>query len=570
MSNPIDDAVRGPANGSPRGSGKTASARTESGRPFAQQSQSQLQPESHPQPGKDASSAAGRDPGRLGPLGLALCAVAIAFVVAAGLLGASVAEPALPGRRISPPFAFAANPSGWLVTILLDASVVLGALGLGLVWKALRDGWTPPPRALVRGSYAAAIAVVCVPPMGSADHLVYAAYGRLVTTGGNPYLDTAKTLVSRHDPIGLAVQPPWTDTSSVYGPVGTAEQALASWIGGSSVHTTVFALALLGALAFIGMGALLRRMGDPVRVTLLFSLNPILLFEAVNAAHLDAFAALFAVAGLYALHKRRDRAGAAIAGVLIGLGCATKLSLGLAVLAGLWGLWVSGTQMSKSGREPGSALQWVRGLWSGRQNWARSLVFVAAAAVAGILAYLPYGSQALTPASNSSQMISLGSAWRPLLAPLQHAFGDAAARNIISALGWALMLLLVWLLAPVVRLSGPDSGREPSPGVVAARALALLGLAWVLAAPYTLPWYDVLAWAPLVVCAAGPVDLLALARLAILSMAYVPGLDISLPPGVTGWANWVRADAAPVFSIAAIAWCAVLGIRRRRAARPIR
>jgi len=37
------------------------------------------------------------------------------------------------------------------------------------------------------------------------------------------------------------------------------------------------------------------------------------------------------------------------------------------------------------------------------------------------------------------------------------------------------------------------------------------------------------------------------ARLAILSAAYVPGLDIPLPPGVTAWANWIRADAAPVF-----------------------
>ena len=519
------------------------------------------------QPDSPASadrSARFRRPGaaRRGQAGLALGAIALGLVVATGLLGASAAEPALPGRRISPPFDFGLNPAAWLVTVLLDAAVVLGAAGLVSAWTALRDGWAPSLRPLVCASYAAAIAAVCVPPMGSADHLVYAAYGRLVTTGGNPYVDTAHTLAARHDPIGLAVQPPWTNTPSVYGPVGTAEQAVASWLGGSSVHTTVFVLSFLGALAFIAMGALLRRMGDPRRVTVLFSLNPLLLLEAVNAAHLDAFAALFAVAGLYALHRRRDLVGAGVAGLLIGLGCATKLSLGLAVLAGLWGLGLVGL-----------------GVWGPRRQVKPAVAFVLAAAVAGALAYSPYGRAALTPASNSSQMISLGSVWRPLLDPLQQAFGDAIARDLISTLGWVLTLVLVWLLAPVVRLRPARGGQseriapagraqinppEPSPGLLAARALALLGLAWVLAAPYTLPWYDVLAWAPLVACAAGPVDLLAVARLAVLSLAYLPGLDIPMPPGVTSWADWVRADAAPVFSAAAVVWCVVLGVRRRR------
>jgi hypothetical protein len=100
--------------------------------------------------------------------------------------------------------------------------------------------------------------------------------------------------------------------------------------------------------------------------------------------------------------------------------------------------------------------------------------------------------------------------------------------------------------------------------------LALLGLAWVLAAPYTLPWYDIVAWAPLAVCVTGPVDLLATARTTVLSAAYVPGLDVPLVPGMAGWASWIRADAAPVFSIGAAAACVALGIRRRTAARPPR
>lgn len=472
---------------------------------------------------------------RRGRLGLVLIAASLALIVLTGLLGPSVAEAALPGRIAGPPFWFSAAPPAWLVTLLPDLAIVSGAAGLVLAWSALRRGWTPRLRGLIAGSWAAAAAMVCVPPMLSADHLVYAAYGRLVTTGGNPYTETAATLAAHGDPVGLAVQPPWTDTSSVYGPLATAEQALASWIGGDSAHTTVFVLALLGAAAFIAMGAMLRRLGDPVRVTLLFGLNPLLLLETVNAAHLDAFAVLFAVAGLYALHRRQDAVGVALAGALIGLGCAAKLSLGLAVLAGIWSL---------------------------RHRWRSAAVFVFCAAIVGGLTYLPYGRVALRPAREAARMVSLGSAWRPLLTPLQHAVGDGTARDLISAFGWLVLVLLVLLLAPLLRARS-----EASPGVQAAQALALLGIGWVLAAPYTLPWYDIVAWAPLVVCASGPLDLLLIARTTVLAAAYVPGLDLPLPSGVAGWASWIRADAAPVFSIAALLACVALGIRQRRAPR---
>ncbi|MBS2966660.1 hypothetical protein KGA66_26725 [Actinocrinis puniceicyclus] len=470
-----------------------------------------------------------------GRIALALIAGSITLIVLVGSLGPSAAEAPLPGRVVSAPFWFSVSPPAWLVTLLADLALGFGAAGLLCARSALGRGWAPSLRALIAGSYAACGAMVLVPPMLSADHLVYAAYGRLVTTGGDPYTQTARTLAAHGDPIGLAVQPPWTNTSSVYGPIATGEQALASWIGRASVHTTVFVLALLGAAAYLAMGAMLRRIGDPVRVTVLFGLNPLLLLETVNAAHLDAFAVCFAVAALYVLHVRRDARGAALAGALAGLGCAVKLSLGLAVLAGLWGL---------------------------RRRPRDAAFFVLCAALAGALAYLPYGGTALRPAREAARMVSLGSAWRPLLAPLQRALGDSTARDLISVLGWLTVLLIIVSLAPLLRI-GSGRAAEDAPGAHAARALALLGLAWVLAAPYTLPWYDIVAWAPLVACAAGPLDPLLTARTTLLGAAYVPGLDVPLPSGVAGWATWIRADAAPVFSIAALSACVALGIRRR-------
>ena len=57
-------------------------------------------------------------------------------------------------------------------------------------------------------------------PFGSADHTNYAAYGRISALGGDPYL-TPPSAWSPADPVVSGVEPPWTDTVSVYGPFAT-------------------------------------------------------------------------------------------------------------------------------------------------------------------------------------------------------------------------------------------------------------------------------------------------------------------------------------------------------------
>ena len=80
-----------------------------------------------------------------------------------------------------------------------------------------------------------------MPPVGSGDHLNYAAYGRMVVTGSDPYVTTARDLPA--DPVTRAVQD-WRSTPTVYGPVATAQQAFASLIGGTSVRLTVFVMSV--------------------------------------------------------------------------------------------------------------------------------------------------------------------------------------------------------------------------------------------------------------------------------------------------------------------------------------
>ncbi|MYW05056.1 DUF2029 domain-containing protein [Streptomyces sp. SID3343] len=473
----------------------------------------------------------------LGPVAIGLLTVSIGLVVLTGLLGPSAAQPPVPGGPgWLPPYRFDAHPPAWLVTGLLLAPALVGAGGLVLALRQLARGWAPEPRRLTVGGVVAALAVVCVPPMGSADHLVYAAYGRLATTGGSPYTDTAATLVRDGDPVGRAVEAPWTDTPSVYGPVATAEQWFAARLGGTSVHTIVLVLTLLGAAAFVLSGLLLQRAAGPdprarARVAILWSLNPLLLFVAVNAGHLDAFAVVFAVGALVAVRR-----SAVLAGVLVGLACAAKVSLGLYVLALAWGLRGRPRAM---GAMVGSGL------------------------AVGILTYLPVGFGAFDQLRENAKLVSLAVPLRLVLGPMESALGHDTARSSIGLVGWLLGALVVWLLARTALRARPAADVAGDSAAVA----ALLTVAWLLTTPYSLPWYDVAAWAPLVLLGPSALDHLLLARTTLLVCAYVPGRDTPLPDTVDTLQRTLRGTVGPWVGAAILV--AVVLVSRRAGGPPL-
>jgi hypothetical protein len=471
---------------------------------------------------------------------LVCLALGIGLLLLTGLLGTSAAQPPLPGGPgWLPPYHLDADPAAGLVTALLIGSALLGTAGLGLAMLALRAGWAPDPRRLTVAGAGAALAAVLVPPMGSADHLVYAAYGRLAATGGNPYRDTAVDLVAGGDPVGRAVEAPWQDTPSVYGPVATAEQWLASELGGSSVHTTVFVLTLLGALAYIATGLMLQwavgrgpeKRAARARVALLWSLNPLLLFVGVNAGHLGTLAVAFAVGALLAVRR-----SPVLAGVLVGLACAAKVSLGLYVLALAWAL---------------------------RHRLKDLGVLLASALVVGVLAYLPLGTEAFEQMRENSKMVSLAMPLRLVVKPLEDALGYDSARSLIGLVGWLSMILVAWLLAPVVARAAARGPVADAAVRDAAGAAALLALAWLVTAPYSLPWYDVAAWAPFALLATTAVDGLLLARTAVLVCAYIPG-RVDLPDGVDTFSRVVRGDVGPIAGVALLLGALWLGLRARR------
>ena len=447
--------------------------------------------------------------GAAGRAGLIAIGASVAGTFAVAVAGPSVMEPALPGRPGQPPWSLGLHPSPYLAVGLTAAALAAGTVGLVLVLRAVRGGWSVPARAVLAAGLLAAAALTLVPPFGSSDHLSYAAYGRMLVTGHNPYTTTPAQLAALGDPIARAVQD-WARSPSVYGPLATAIQALAALAGGTSVRLTVFVLGLANLAAFAGTALLLHRMtrGHPawqLRAALLWAANPLLLQVLVAGAHVDSQAVVFGVAAVAVMvgpggpaqgglggRVAPPRSGgswgvvppasrAAVAGALVGLGFAVKVTIALV------GLGLALAVVLRARHQPGP-------LW--RRQWPALAGLAAGFAVTAGAVVAIGGSAMLRQSSQASNMVSIGSPWRVIRTIIHLAVTGTAATDLVKAGAIALAVLLAVLL---IRGLEPGS-RTAYPTVVFA-----LVMAWLFAWPYVLPWYDALGWAllPLVPLAPG-------------------------------------------------------------------
>jgi hypothetical protein len=411
--------------------------------------------------------------------GLAAIGLSVALTFTVAVLGPSIMEPPLPGSPGQPPWALAANPSPYLAVALTAAAIAAGTAGLALTLRAARRGWSVSPRLILAAGILAAVALALVPPFGSSDHLSYAAYGRMVLTGHDPYTTTPAALARLGDPVARAVED-WRNTPSVYGAVATAGQALASLIGGASARLTVFVLSLLNVAAFGVTGLLLHRLGRgdrrrQLRAALLWTCNPLLLQVLVAGAHVDSQAIVFGIAAVavFVWRVRDDPSSplspwqlglaAAGAGALIGLGFAVKVTMalvgaGLAVACLL--AWRAQAQAqaqavaAASGRiaagQPGLRLRW-RGLAAVLGGLAAGFGLTAGASLA------VWGPSSLRPALRQGSSVSIGSPWRIVRSALHLAVSEGAAEDLVKAGAVVLAIVLVALLLRSVSAAGPGT-----------------------------------------------------------------------------------------------------------------
>jgi hypothetical protein len=508
-------------------------------------------------------------------LGLAASALGVLLTFTVAVLGPSVVVPALPGSAGQPPWSLAARPDPQLVVALQIAAIGAATAGLGLMLRAARVGWQVKPAVLATAGLLAAVALALVPPVGSSDHLSYAAYGRMAALGHDPYTMTPAALARLGDPIGRAVQQ-FRSTPSVYGAVATAGQALASDIGGTSVRLTVFVLSALNVVAFALTGLLLHRLargdrGRQLRAAVLWTANPLLLIVLVGGQHVDAQAVVFVIAAV-AVFGRCSLAGpgwsrtvlpAAAAGALVGLAFAVKISM---VLAGL-GLATACLLCLPRWRASRLAAA-IAGLAAG-------FVLVAGVSLA------VWGTSSLRPALRAGSMTSFGSPWRAVRAALGLAMPSAAAEDVVKAA--AVMLAVVLAVLLLRQAVWPAPRRPPllAPGdgplandrsardnhfpfkELAPVTTASLAIAWLFAWPYVLPWYDALGWALVALLAWSELDWLLLARTSALAVGYLAATGAALPGGL-GWLDSVvRKGLTP----AVLLTCLILLLRAARPAR---
>jgi alpha-1,6-mannosyltransferase len=476
----------------------------------------------------DYAEPPGLSRGRGIEAGLTLSLLVLVLVAA---LGASTVEPRLPGAGHLPPWTLlGARPDPLGVVLLVIGALVLGGLSLARAVRAAAHDWQPRPSRLLAAGVLAVIALSLVPATGSADPESYAAYGRMVELGRDPYTTTPQELVAVGDPVAAAVEDPWKDTPSVYGPLATAEQRFASSIGNRSVRTTVVVLVLVNGVAFVLTGLLLVAMagteGARRRAALLWMLNPLLLWELVSGAHVDGLVALFCVAGIAVASRSRLAAG-------LLLGCAAAIKLpALAVLAGF--------------------------LWARRHSRRDVLAAIVGAAAVLAVGYATVSSHALGRSLQAGQLASWATPWRVGVSLLDATIGRPGSRTVMS-----LFALVVALAFAVALLRKESSTIEADSATTRSAATAgfCCYFAYLLAAPYALPWYDAPAWGLLVLMAPSAYDLLLTARTTALAAAYVTHDETHLPAHVHDAVVAMRNVVSPLVLTAVLVWAVAL-VRR--------
>jgi len=366
-----------------------------------------------------------------------------------------------------PSLTFTSTADRVLTMVLLYAGDVFACLGLaGMLW-AHSQGWRPRPRHLFVASAAVVAVMVSLTPVGSSDTASYAAYGRISAQGGNPYVSTPAAWLHHHPGdygyfrlVGEA----WTHVASVYGPFATAIQRFAASIGGADAATTVWILMILNGAVFLGVGwLLLKTSDDPVRATLFWTANPVIIQQLVSGGHLDTFVAAAAICAIQVARRVSGLWGDVLIGILLGLGIGIKATAALVALGLAWPM--------------------LR-----QREWLRVTRIALVSLVVVALEYSSYGLVALKPLFEGAKLVILPSPWRfvQMLGDATHLSTDTIA-IVIGCLWPIAMFVVAWLIYQRISSDQPAE-------VVAPFALTF---AWILVYPWVFPWYTAIAWVAL-------------------------------------------------------------------------
>jgi alpha-1,6-mannosyltransferase len=397
----------------------------------------------------------------------------------------------------------------WLAAVCGGAGVMAGL-------AAVRQGWRPSAGLVLAACTVVTVIFVLVPPAASVDVQNYAEYGRIVVLGHNPWVMTPQQLYQRHDPVGLLRPLEWRTQPTVYGPVATALEAAAAWLGGTSMAWITFWIKVMNGACYIAVAAVLDRLAgaDPARrarAWLLWAVNPLMLFWVVAGAHTDLLAVLPLMLALLATRtlrkpgaRGRTALAAGVSGVLAGIAIAVKVTFAVPVAGLAVGVWHSVT-----GRSRTAAL--ASGIAGG------ALVLSAGYAVAGQAAVRSL-TQRLSSRNDSFLPIPEAVSHHPTL----YACVLLAALLIVGG-------VLAWRMPP---------GQADLPDV---RPMLICALAVILAGIVQYPWYDAMFFPLLALMPASRLDTWLVGRTALISGLVLPGV------GITAHQYGAARIAVPIF-----------------------
>lgn len=470
---------------------------------------------------------------------------ALTVMVAVSLARQSWTGPPLPMPAVGPPFDLVRwHLSQPTVALALWVSTLAGATGVAAGLVAARRGARPPIWPLIAVAGLAIVALTVLPPVGSTDSLDYMSFGRMLALGHSPYVMVPLDLIRAHGPLARSIPWEWDHYPSSYGPAASAEQYVAALLGGTSAARIVFWLKLANAIAFAGVAAAADRMlrHDPaarLRAHLLWTANPLLIWQLLASAHIDVLAAAAGMAGLLVAGGRAIGAGPAPArrplagpvlthpraariiagGLLIGLAADIKITFALFGVGLAWTLR----------RSPGAAL-----------------AAIAAMVAVVVPSYAWFGTPAITAITSRANQSTADTFYQ--------LFSHARSGFLLTHLGVIAAVLAVAIgIIALTRLPVRDSAQ---PAVFAALALST---AWLFVWQYQLPWYDAMIICLLILVPACWLDWLVMARLTATTIALQPGSQAPITQRLLATVGRVNFQLLSPLVLLGAAGCLVAG-----------
>ena len=379
--------------------------------------------------------------------------------------------------------------------ILATGLLLLGVFVLLRAWLRLysRDDGVDVARATL-GLWS--LPLLLAPPLFSSDAYSYAAQGRIVRQGFDPYSVGPGLLGGQ---FAAQVDPLWLWTPAPYGPLALQIQRVVVDLMGNNPYAAAVGMRLPAIAALVVIVVLLPRvataLGRNARFALwLGVLNPLTVLHLLGGAHNDVIMIAFVVAALWLATQHR----LVWAALLVALAASVKQPAIVAVIAvGVlaapppttdrvfawpWNAWPAPFR---------SSFRPVWPAWAPRSAWTRVQVLHVAAAAAVALA----GFVVITAVSG------LGYGWVGAM----HVPGEVrtylAPSTALGSLGEGLLRLTGYPTAagyavPALRITGLVLGAVAVGWIILNRAarqpvtsLVLMLLTIVVCAPSLHPWY---------------------------------------------------------------------------------